>query len=63
VIASRGKRQSKLGHVVPWCLGCGLLRHDRSLFDREGDPLPRIRAEAPDRFMEENLQMAVMGVE
>lgn len=51
-----------IGHVVPWCLSCGLLEHEAMHFDRDGDPLPPVRF-APDRFVEESLKMAVMGVE
>lgn len=28
-----------IGHVVPWCLGCGLEEHDPVLFDDYGDPI------------------------
>lgn len=27
------------GHVVPWCLDCGLEEHDSSLFTYDGDPV------------------------
>jgi hypothetical protein len=28
-----------IGHVVPWCLGCGLDAHHLDLFDEYGDPI------------------------
>lgn len=52
-----------IGHVVPWCLSCGLMEHDDELFDVHGDPLPSSVTGPPDRFVEESLKMAVMGVE